>query len=630
MTRAILIGTLLGLAGGVALWFLASPTAAGLVWAATAALALGPLTLGVVRDLTHGRLGVDLIALLGIAGALAVGEYLAAAVVALMLSGGNALESYADGRARRELLGLLARAPREVRRYQGDSLEVVPIDQVAAGDRLLVRPGEVVPVDGLLAARPDATSATLDESALTGEALPVQRREGDAILSGVLNAGGPFDLTATARATDSTYAGILRLVATAQAAKAPLIRLADRYALVFLAVTLAVAGGAWAIGGNAELAVAVLVVATPCPLILAAPVAIVAGISRAARHGIIFKGGGALETLARGTVLLLDKTGTITKGEPHLDAIEVFAPSGPAATGHPVGRDPVAANELLRLAASLDQVSPHVLAGALVRATRDRHLRLSFPVAPHEELGQGLRGQVDGREVALGRLEWLMASANADTPLPPALVEHAKALRQGAQEIGASAVFVSVDGSLSGALVLADELRPDAAATLRQLRAAGLVRQVMVTGDRRPLAEAIAKQLGLDGVYAEQTPEDKLRAVAAERGQGVLVMVGDGINDAPALAAADVGVALAARGGATATSEAADVVIIQDRLDRLASGVEIARRARGIAVQSILIGMLLSMIAMGFAACGLLPPVAGALLQEAIDVAVILNALRAL
>ncbi len=590
------------LAGGLAR-LAGAGSAADVLWALTTAVVLAPLALAVFADLRRGELGVDLIALLAMAGSLALGEHLAGAVIALMLSGGQALEAFAGARARRELTALLTRAPRAVHRYEDGLLTSPPLEEIRPGDFLLVKPGEVVPVDGLVEGEP----AVLDESALTGESRPVERSAGELARSGTVNGGGPFDLRAVATAAESTYAGIVRLVREAEASKAPFVRLADRYALVFLPLTLAVAAAAWALSGDPVRALAVLVVATPCPLILAAPVAILAGVSRSARRGVIVKGGRALEALARARVLLLDKTGTITTGAPSLSDIETF------------DREPT--TEILRLAASLDQVSQHVLAAAVVRAARDRGLPLSFPSGVTERPGWGIRGEVDGRRVALGKLSWIQPDG-----APPA---GARRVRRRTALEGTSSVFVAVDGEAAGALILHDPVRPDSPRTLRALRRAGIERVVLVTGDHPEVAETVGAGIGADLVLAERSPEEKVEAVLAERARGLTLMVGDGVNDAPALAAADVGVAMGAR-GATASAESADVVITVDRLDRLGEALAIARRSRAIAVQSVVAGMGLSLAAMLAAAAGYLPPVAGALLQEAIDVAVIANALRAL
>jgi heavy metal translocating P-type ATPase len=595
--------SVVGIATGGAFRLGGSTHAADLAWAITTAVGLVPIVWEVVVGVARRQPGVDVIAVLAMGGALALGEYLAGAVIALMLATGRSLEEFADTRAHRELSALLERAPRTAHRYAGGELRSIPIDDVGPGDRLLVKRGEVVPVDGIL----ESGNAVLDESALTGESRPVECVRAERLRSGAVNAGESFDLRAVATAGESTYAGIVRLVEQAQREKAPFVRLADRYALVFVPVTLAIAGGAWAITGDAVRALAVLVVATPCPLILAAPIAIVAGISRAAKRGIIVKGGGSLEALARGTVLLFDKTGTLTAGAPELTDVELFGDADPA--------------EVLRLAASLDQVSPHVLAGAIVTAARRRDLPLTFPIEVREEGGSGIRGIVGGRTVALGKASWVAHGG----PLP----DRAREVRRRTAMEGSSSVFVSIDGAVAGTLILDDPIRPDTPRVIRTLRRAGVKRVVMVTGDHADVAESVGIAIGVDRILSERDPADKVDAVRAEGEGGVTIMVGDGVNDAPALAAADVGVAMGAR-GSTASSEAADVVLAVDRLDRVAEAIRIARRSRGIALQSVLAGMGLSFGAMFLGAAGLLLPVAGALVQEAIDVAVIVNALRAL
>jgi len=600
--RWLLIAAIVGLSFGGALWLAGAHAAANAVWAITTVIGGVPLLIDVVRSIARREPGVDLIAVLAIIGSLALAQYLAGAVIALMLTTGKALEAYADRRAHRELSGLLARAPHVAHRYDDGALVDVPIDDVRLGDRLFVKSGEVVPVDGLL-----ETAGVLDESALTGEARPVERPRGDLVRSGAVNAGAAVDLHATATAEDSTYAGIVRLVREAEAQKAPSVRLADRYALIFVPVTLLLAGAAWAISGDAIRALSVLVVATPCPLLLAVPIAIVAGISRSAKRGIIVKGGGVLETLAQGTTLLFDKTGTLTSGVPEIADVESFGPLPP--------------DELLRLAASLDQVSPHVLASAIVRTARERGVELAFPEDVDEVYGAGIAGTVEGQKVALGKASFVSPGAS--------LGGRAREVRRRTLLEGSSCVFVAVDGAVAGALVIDDPIRPDTPRVIRSLRRAGITRVIMVTGDHPDVAESVGAALGVDRILSERSPDEKVAAVRSEREEGVVVMVGDGLNDAPALAAADVGVAMGAR-GATASSEAADVVLVVDRLDRLVDAMAIARRSRRIAGQSVILGMGLAFAFMGAGALGLFGPIAGAVIQELIDVASILNALRAL
>jgi heavy metal translocating P-type ATPase len=602
LSRVWLAVAVVGIATGAALWLVDQRDAANVAWAITTALGIVPLARDVVIGLLRRQPGVDVIALLAMVGSLALEEYLAGAVIALMLTSGEALEAYADRRAHRELSSLLERAPRVVSRYEDGGLVTRPIEEVVVGDRLLVKEGEVVPVDGVMLA-----DGVLDESALSGEARPVERPTGELVRSGAVDAGGAFDLRASTTAEASTYAGIVRLVREAERQKAPFVRLADRYAAIFIPITLVIAGGAWILTGDAVRALAVLVVATPCPLILAVPISVVSGISRSARRGIIVKGGGALETIARGRVLLFDKTGTLTSGIPQVADVEVFGE--------------VDGDDVLRLAASLDQVSPHVLATAIVRAAHDRGLELTFPEDVHEKHGAGIQGRVGDRGVALGK--GTFASGGG------ALPTRAREVRRRTMLEGSTSVFVAVDGRVAGALVIDDPIRADTPRVIRALRRAGIARVVMVTGDHPDVAESVGAALGVDRILSERTPAEKVEAVAAEREEGVTIMVGDGLNDAPALAAADIGVAMGAR-GATASSEAADIVLVVDRLDRLVDAISIAKRSRRIAVQSVIGGMGVAFGCMFLGAFGVLTPVAGAIVQEIIDVGAILNALRAL
>lgn len=582
--------------------------AGDVLWAGSVALMLVPLGWSVARTLARRDVGVDLIALVAMAAALALGEYLAGAVVAVMLAGGNALEAFAAGRARRELTALIARAPRVALLRTGGGVREVPVDEVCVGDMVMVRPGEVVPVDGIVA----SDEAILDESTLTGEPLPVAHHRGGPVRSGTSNAGSPFDVRATRRASESAYAAMVRLVRDAERQKAPFLRLADRYAGVFLPVTLVVSGLAWALSGDPVRALAVLVVATPCPLILAAPVALVAGVSRAAKRGVVVKGAATIEALGAARTILLDKTGTLTLGTPKVERIVVAAHS------------PFDEGELLRLTASLEQVSTHVIGAAICHEALHRGLRLSFPTDSREQPGQGVSGCVDGVPVTVGGIDFVETLAG---PAPAAIREAMAGLND-----GHAVALVAVEGRIAALIALGDHMREDAPAMVEALRAAGIRHVAMATGDRREVADEVGRRVGVDRVYAEQTPEAKLdlvRALQSRPESRPVVMVGDGINDAPALALADVGIAMGTV-GATVASEAADAVILVDRIDRVADAVRFGRRSLFIARQSVLVGMGLSMIAMGFAAVGLIPPVAGAVLQEGIDVAVILNALRAL
>ena len=595
----LLVFALCGLVIGLGLHFSGYSSGARIIWAIATLPVLASLLVEILRSLCRKEFGLDIVAAMSMSAALAFGEMLAASIVALMYTGGAFLESFAEGRARREMHALLSRAPRTTMRYVDDHLEEIAVETIRPGDRLLIRQGDVIPVDGSIT----SVKAFVNMSALTGESLPISLASGADVLSGSMNAGDAFDIVAKHEAKDSTYAGIVRLVEEAQHSKAPMSRLADQWSVGFLIVTVIIAFGAWWFTGDPIRSVAVLVVATPCPLILAVPVALVAGLSRSAHFGVLVKGARPLENMARINTLVLDKTGTLTDGRPQITSINA--------------QPGLSENDLLRFAASLDQVSKHPMAQALVVAAQERGIEIVIPTDVSELAGDGVTGFVDGKSVIVGGHSFVERQANAK------LIEIPNA------EAGAVLVAVAIDGRLAGYIIMADPLRADVIDTLRGIRKDGVKRIVLATGDRAAVAKRIAKGLGLDAIYSELSPDQKVLTVLSERKNGPVMMVGDGVNDAPALAAADVGVAMGAR-GAAASAEAADVVLLVDRIDRLRAGIEIAKRSRRIAVESVVVGIGLSVVAMIAAAFGYLKPVQGALLQELIDVAVILNALRAL
>ncbi|MBS9477563.1 heavy metal translocating P-type ATPase [Ancylobacter radicis] len=590
---------LLGLVAGLGLWLGGQPHLATLAWTAGVVPVLAGLVIEIISSLTKGEVGLDIVAALSMSAALLFGETLAAAVVALMYSGGSFLESFAEGRARREMSDLLSRVPRTATRKRGGTLDEVPLDEIEPGDLLLIRQGDIAPVDGTI----ESDRAMLDQSALTGESMPLRLDRGHEVMSGSTNAGDVFDLRVSRRAANSTYAGIVRLVEAAQQSKAPMARLADRYSLLFLVVTVALATAAWWFTGDPIRAVAVLVVATPCPLILAVPVALVAGLSRAAHFGVLIKGAKPLEALARIRTLILDKTGTLTDGRPQLVSINILGD--------------LSEDEIVYFAAALDQASKHPIAQAIVAAAHARGAVLPLPEHVVETPGEGVAGMIDGRPVVVGGAAFVASQIAAAEP------------QRNIRDAGSVVVALAVDGKLMGHLVMADALRAGTADLLAGLRRLGIGRILLATGDRRAVAERVTAGLRLDAIRADLTPDQKVLVVLTERKNGPVMMVGDGVNDAPALAAADVGVAMGAR-GAAASAEAADVVLLVDHVDRLLPGIEIAQRARRIALESVVAGIGLSILGMVAAAFGYLTPVQGALLQEAIDVAVILNALRAL
>lgn len=598
----------LAIAAGFALHLVGETDAGHAVWRAAVALLAAELAIEVGRTVVVDRhLGVDTIALIAMVGALALDEELAGAVIGLMFSGGEALEATATRRAKRELSALVSRAPRVAQLRTVEGLREVPVDVLRPGDIVLVRTGDVVPVDGTVR----GGDAVIDASALTGEPLPITLSSGEAVMSGSANAGAPFEMRAERPAADSAYTVLVGLVEQAQAERAPFVRMADRYAGIFLPVTLLVASVAWTASGDPVRALAVVVVATPCPLILAAPIALVSGLSRAARRGVIVKGAGVIETLGRARTVLFDKTGTLTVGSP--DVREVIAVDG---------RTPA---EAVGLAASVDQVSAHVLGETLVHAAGEAGVTLSMPTDVEEQPGQGIAGTIDGQRVSVGSRAFLRSQGYDAS----AVAASTLATGHGS---GEAHVLVGIDGQLAAIIVMADELRPDAEHIVERLRAEGVRHVAMVSGDRASVARRIGAVVGVDRVYADQSPRDKLgvvRSLLDDPQLSPVVMVGDGVNDAPALAIADVGIALGAA-GATVSSETADAVITVDRIGRVADAIHIGRRSLFIARQSVLAGMGLSIAAMFVAAAGYLPPVAGALTQEVIDVAVILNALRAL
>ncbi|WP_158867409.1 heavy metal translocating P-type ATPase [Leifsonia sp. AG29] len=557
------------------------------------AVALG-YTVRMVRSIAAGAFGVDLLAIVAISATVLVGEVAASLIVVLMLSGGDALEDYAGRRARRELDALLQRDPRLAHRFDGDAVVDIPIGEVAVGDLLLVRPSEVVPVDGVLT----SPAGTFDQSSITGESIPVEKTEGEAVLSGVVNGTEAVRLRATALAADSQYQQIVALVAAAARSKAKLVRLADRYAVPFTAFSLLLGAAAWFVSGDPVRFAEVLVLATPCPLLIAAPVAFIGGMSRAARSGIIVRGGGVFESLATAKTMVFDKTGTLTAGHPELRELR---PSS--------GFD---ADELLTLAASAEQFSSHVLASSVIRAAEERELVLRPVDSAEERATDGVLARVGGHSVAVGKLSFVRSFA------PDAPREHIKS--------GELAVYVAVDRAYAGALIARDSPRTNAVETLRRLDALGLSDIELLTGDAEETAAGIASELGIDRFQAECLPADKVARVASIRERPV-VMVGDGVNDAPVLASADVGVAMGAK-GATAASESADVVLLVDDIGRVADAVSIARRTVTVALQSIWLGIAASVVLMIVAAFGFIPAIVGALLQEAVDLAAILAALR--
>jgi len=559
-----------------------------------------PIVFETLRNALRGRFATDVVASLSIIGSVALDQPLAGLVIVLMQSGGEALERYAEGRASAAVRALEEAAPRIGHRVTDDRVTDIPVTDIVVGDDLLVRPGELVPCDGIIL----GGESELDASSLTGEAVPIAARAGGAVMSGTSNGFGPLRIRATALAAESQYARIVELVRTAQASKAPLQRLADKYAVWFTPITLALCALTVALTHDWIRALSILVVATPCPLILATPVAIVGGINRAARRNIIIRHGGALEQLSRAQVAVFDKTGTITIGKPRVSDVHL-------ARGF--SRD-----DVVRWAASIEQGSSHLLARVFVEAAEASGIG-PIAVERHAEApGQGVYGIVQGHEIRVGARSYVLPHCDGGV-IDAAELEHSDATLR---------AYVAVDRRLAAVIEYADEIRADLPRVLAALHDFGIKRTVLLSGDHAPIARAVAERAGIPETYGDLLPSAKAEFIERLRAEnGVVMMVGDGINDAPALSAADAGIALAGHGGGV-TTEAADVIILIDSLDRVADALRISRRTMAIARQSIRVGLGLSGLFMVVAAFGVLPPVIGAALQEAIDVAVILNALR--
>ncbi len=594
----VVIATVLVGIVGMILWFTGVGDATRWLFSVFAVIVAVIEAVQMTKQLRAGVVGIDILAIIAIISTVAVGEFFASLIIVLMVSGGKALEDFAQGRARRELDALLAREPQVAHRQVPDSdrFEDIAAGDVLVGDVILVRSGEVVPVDGRLG----SASAAFDESSLTGESMPVTRVTGEEVLSGSINGNASATITATALARDSQFQAIVALVEAASSNRAPVVRLADRYAVPFTVVSLAIGVVAWVASGDPVRFAEVLVLATPCPLVLAAPVAFMGGMSRAARSGIIVKGGGVLEILARARTAVFDKTGTLTFGSPTITRI---LPS-----------EPWDEPGLLTFVASAERVSSHVLAASIVSAAESRGLSLLPVEGSSEVAAQGITARIDGRLVAIGTLVFVADAASdaREAPLRP----------------GELAIYVAIDGRFAGTIVASDPVRDNARETIATLRGLGVRDVVMLTGDAQSTAASVAVALGITNFRADCLPVDKVNALRAISGRPV-VMVGDGVNDAPVLAAADVGIAMGAR-GATAASESAAAVILIDDISAVGRAIEIGTDTVRIALQSIWLGIALSLGLMLIATFGVIPATLGAGIQEIVDLATILNALRAI
>lgn len=550
------------------------------------------MLIGMIKTLRSGKYGVDILAITAIVATLLVGDYWASLVVLIMLTGGDSLEDYASHQASRELRSLLDNSPQVAHRIDGEEISELAVDEVQVGDLILVKPGELVPVDG----RVVAGESSVDESSLTGESKPIEKKLNDELMSGSINGDAALRFKVTKSAKDSQYQTLVKLVKESEAKPAHFVRLADRYAVPFTLIAYVIGGVAWFVSKDPVRFAEVLVVASPCPLILAAPVALVAGMSRSSRNGVVVKTGTTIEKLARAQSIAFDKTGTLTEGKLSVEDIHVTAGD-------------FSKEELITYVASAEQESSHILARSLVAYAKEEKLTL-FPVADLEEVtGEGIRATINGKKIRVGKASFVGSTIELSN-------EH-------------TAVYVSLDDQSIGYITFTDIVRRESADTIKQLKELGIKKTIMLTGDHQSIANEIASEVGITEVHAECLPEEKinvLKSLSEEDRPGI--MVGDGVNDAPALAVADIGIAMGAH-GSTAASESADAVILKDDLSRVSEAVRLSQDTMRIAKQSVLIGIVICVVLMLIASTGIIPALLGAALQEVIDTVSILSALRA-
>ena len=594
-TYKLLVLAFLALIVGLIFYFTNHQTISEWIMGTVAILESLPLVKSMWEDIRSGAYGIDILALTAIITAVILRQDIAAIIIVIMLTGGESLEDYAEKRANSELDALLKGSPQQAHVIRGRKTLDIKASEVKVGDKIIIKPGETVPVDALII----EGESSFNEASLTGESLPVIRSVNDQILSGSLNSDRLVTAKAIHTAEDSQYQQIVRLVQNAAKSQAPFVRLADRYSVPFTIAAYIIAISVWLVSHQAIRFLEVIVVATPCPLLLAAPIALISGMSRSSRYGIVVKTGSALEKLAEAKTIIFDKTGTLTTGILSLDSIKAIAP--------------YTKDEVLALAASVEQNSNHVIAQAIVKAANNKNIKITKVKLVKEISGQGLRATYKGDQLILGRSDF-MAKQGIELP---------KKIKNQQQTI----VYIAINNSLAGIIYLSDSLRPEAKSTIQKILKLGIKRTVMITGDNKSTAENIAKDVGIKTVYAETLPGEKLHALD-DISQRPIIFVGDGVNDAPVLTGSDVGIALGVR-GSTAASESADLVIMTDDLSKVATALEIAKKTFSIARQSILFGIGLSLMLMIIFATGKFKPIYGALLQEVVDVVVIFNALRA-
>ncbi len=563
-----------------------------------------PLAYETLKEILKRNWGADIIAVLAIITSLLLGEYLAGAIIIIMLSGGRALEDFALQNASDALKKLAENAPRIAHLVKDKEISDVKVETVREGDILLVKPGELIPVDGVII----KGETSLNEAALTGESVPTHKAYNSAVLSGSVNLDNPVQIRAIRTSSESKYEQIVALVREAQTTKAPIHRLADKYGAIFTPITLIVAFLTYLLTQNVTNVLAVLVVATPCPLILATPIAIMGGINKSAKRGIVVKNGGSLEKVGQTRAVVFDKTGTLTFGVPKIVEIKKL--------------DKLSEKELLFYSASVERLSAHILAKAVVKEAHDKKIELVFPENFKESFGKGVKGKVKNKEVIVSSVAFLETFGVKFN-------QYWLSFKKEQNQLGRMVSFVALDKKIIGGIVFGDEIRPDIKQIIQSLKNSGIEIVAMLTGDSEKVAGQVATITGIDIVKAQSLPDEKVSFVnSLKKKYSNVVMVGDGFNDAPALAASSVGIALGA-GGSSVSSESADIVLLVDDLAKVREVIEIGKEVLSIARGGIMFGMGASFVAMILAASGFIKPVQGAILQEVIDVIVIFNALRA-
>jgi heavy metal translocating P-type ATPase len=594
------------LAGSILQWTLNQHEIGRWVWFITLVVGGAPIIWQTVRGMLHRHFAADIVALLAIVAAILLNDAFPGLVIVLMQSGGKALEDHAFKRASSSLDALLSRSPQLAHRKNDHGLEEINVIDVRVGDLLLVRPGDLIPVDGKITNE----QAEIDESVLTGEPLPKIKKIGEQVFSGTINVGNAFEMRSDKISGESQYARIVHLVRKAQHEKAPIQRLADRYAVWFTPITIGISGLGWLLTHNVETILSVLVVATPCSLIFATPVAIISGINKAAKSGIIIKTGSAIEQVGKAQVVVFDKTGTITFGTPKVEKV---------ISANKINSD----DDLLRKVASVEQLSSHPTASVLVKKGQEMFGNLPIPTNFHELAGAGVDGDVEGEHIVVG------SQSVFENFVGMGFAEYIHEVKKQINAEGKMLAFVGINNKPAGVIVFGDELRPDVNLMIKHIQKLGIKKTIMLTGDNIDNAKNIAQQAGITDFEANLLPEQKVTVVKRLKQEFEnVVMVGDGINDAPALAASTVGVAMGAHGTAI-SAEAADMVLLVDDISKVSKVIEIGQKTIKIAKQSIFVGLGVSFVFMAIASMGYIPPAIGALLQEVLDVSVILNALRA-